>query len=104
MSRAYAPGLLREAVDTYLSMMDADVVATLGAALSDATRLRVLELADGRTCIGEIAQQLTISTATASYHVGRLADVGLVELVHRGRRTLPQRIDDGWRLLARELG
>ena len=80
------------------------VLSTIGQALADPTRLHVLELADGRLAVGEIATALHVTSATASYHVQLLAKAGLVTVEHRGRRHVPLRSVDGRRILARAFG
>jgi DNA-binding transcriptional ArsR family regulator len=84
--------------------MDVHVVATIGQALSDPTRVQVLELCNGKVAVGEIARALGVSSPTVSHHLALLERAGLVEVVRRGRRHVLRRVDHGVRVLARELG
>jgi DNA-binding transcriptional ArsR family regulator len=84
--------------------MNVPTLVTLAAALADGTRLQVLELANGRSCITEIARRLNITTPTTRYHLGVLERAGLVTVERRGRRHLARRIADVGRLLVRALG
>jgi DNA-binding transcriptional ArsR family regulator len=84
--------------------MDAIVIAAVASALSDATRVRVLTLSDGRHAIIDMAATLNVSSSDVSYHVGRLAEVGLVEVVRRGRRHHPRRVPGAWERVTRALG
>ena len=83
--------------------MDAVIVAAIASALSDVTRARVLGLADGRHGIAEIAAEVGVSSSAVSYHVGRLVEAGIVEVVRRGRRHQPRRVRDAEVLLLRAL-
>jgi DNA-binding transcriptional ArsR family regulator len=83
--------------------MDVIGLAVVGHALSDPTRVRVLGLCDGERAVGEIAAKLNVTSATASFHIGRLREAGLVETVREGRRSVPRRLHDIGRLLIRAL-
>jgi ArsR family transcriptional regulator len=83
--------------------MDAVTVAALARAISDPSRVAVYELADGKTCISEIAQQLGVTSATVSHHVRVLRDAGFVDVCGYGRRHHPRRTEDACRMLVRAL-
>jgi len=65
-------------------------IATIFGALSDPTRLAIVELllADGEQTVGELARPFTISTPAISKHLRVLEDAGLIE----------RRIDRQWRV------
>lgn len=62
--------------------------ARVFAALSDPTRLRILELLadEEELCGSEIATKAGISMALLSHHWNVLADAGVVTKVRRGQR------------------
>lgn len=62
--------------------------ARVFAALSDPTRLRILELlaSEEELCGSEIANKAGISMALLSHHWNVLADAGVVTKVRRGQR------------------
>ncbi|RYG25653.1 transcriptional regulator [bacterium] len=62
--------------------------ARVFAALSDPTRLRILELlaAEDELCGSEIAQKAGISMALLSHHWKVLDDAGVVTRTRRGQR------------------
>jgi DNA-binding transcriptional ArsR family regulator len=84
--------------------MDITRVVSLGAAISDGTRLQVLELCDGRLAVGEIAAALNLTSATISHHLAVLERGGLVEVHRRGRRSVPLRVPGVGRRLVAALG
>ena len=84
--------------------MDVPALVTLATALADGTRLQVLELANGQSCITEIARRLNITTPTTSYHLRLLARARLITMERHGRRSVPRRVEDGVRILIRSLG
>jgi DNA-binding HxlR family transcriptional regulator len=64
--------------------MDLDLLRALKA-LSDASRLRIIGLlAERPMAVGELADALSLTPATAVHHLGRLREAGLVEA--RARR------------------
>lgn len=68
-------------------MVDAVDFAALAAALGDASRCRMLAaLMDGRALTaGELALEGGVSASTASSHLSRLREAGIVELAQQGR-------------------
>lgn len=55
-------------------------------AFSDPTRLRILYLLrEGETCVGDLVEVLGVPQPTASRHLARLRDAGLVEVRRDGR-------------------
>lgn len=73
-----------------LEVVEPDVIARLRAQ-AHPLRLRILSLLTGAALsAAELARELEVSQALASYHLRQLADVGLVELAeersHRGGR------------------
>ena len=62
--------------------------ARVFAALSDPTRLRILEILAGEDelCGSEIALRAGVSMALLSHHWNVLADAGVVTKVRRGQR------------------
>jgi DNA-binding transcriptional ArsR family regulator len=62
-------------------------LAAIGAVLSDPARCRVLvALADGRElCASMLATEAGVSPSTASSHLGKLVDAGLITATTRGR-------------------
>lgn len=62
--------------------------ARIFAALSDPTRLRIVELLAGEEelCGSDIAMKTDISMALLSHHWRVLADAGVVKRVRRGQR------------------
>ncbi|HWE54026.1 MAG TPA: metalloregulator ArsR/SmtB family transcription factor [Acidimicrobiales bacterium] len=65
---------------------DADLAA-VGSLLADRTRCRILlALTDGRALPASmLAEEAGVAASTASSHLGRLTDAGLVTVVARGR-------------------
>ena len=84
--------------------MDTRIVSTIGSALADPTRVRLLALADGRTAVGEAAERLGVTSGTVTHHLAILHRAGLVEITRRGRRKLARRVAGVGVRLARELG
>src|SRR5215471_11103860 len=103
---------------TTVAAPDAQRAVTLFHALSDETRLAILELLrDGERCVCELTDALDVAQSRLSFHLRVLRDAGLVsdrrngrwiyytaeravfaeaesllaELRPRGRRALPQR-------------
>lgn len=69
----------------------ATVFAEWFATLSDPTRVRLLHTvatAPGRISVGDVARMLSISQATASHHVKKLADVGFIRVDKQGTTSL----------------
>ena len=66
---------------------DADLAA-VGALLADRTRARILlALADGRALpAGTVAAEAGVAPSTASEHLSRLLDGGLLDVLQQGRR------------------
>jgi DNA-binding transcriptional ArsR family regulator len=65
-----------------------DMVAKFFRALSDPTRLRLLEyLLHAEHTVGECVQQVGLAQGRVSTHLGRLADCGYVTARRAGRRT-----------------
>lgn len=62
-------------------------LAAVGAVLSDPARCRVLlALADGRSlCASVLADEAGVSASTASAHLAKLVDAGLITATARGR-------------------
>jgi DNA-binding transcriptional ArsR family regulator len=83
--------------------VDVVAIAAIGAALSDPTRLKVLDLTNGKRAVGQIAAALNLASTTVSHHLNVLARGGLITVVRRGRRSVPVRVRDVGRLLARAL-
>jgi DNA-binding transcriptional ArsR family regulator len=85
-------------------MMDIYVASMVYSALSDPTRLRVLQRVDGKLAITELAQAVEVSPSTAGYHVERLREAGLLHVRRDGRRHVPVRVGHGWGVLGHVLG
>jgi len=80
-------------------------ITSTAAALSDPTRLRLLVLlGDGSRPVGELAEALGVTASVASFHVTKLAGVGLVTTVRQGRRTVVRREHARWRLVISAFG
>ena len=62
-------------------------LAAVGALLAEPARARVLlALADGRSlAAGVLATEAGVAPSTASHHLARLVDAGLISVVTRGR-------------------
>ena len=77
--------------------VDPTAFLSLAAAVADPTRWRMLlRLGAGPMSVGQLAATVEVTQPTASYHVRRMHDVGLV-LVHRaGRRTVVRRDERRW--------
>jgi DNA-binding transcriptional ArsR family regulator len=87
-----------------MTVMDVVTIAAIASALADPTRLQVWERSTGTLSISDLAAELGVTGSDVSYHVGRLRDVGLVEIRRHGRRHHPRRVEDGLRPLLRALG
>ena len=70
----------------------------LGSTIGDNTRMLILhELGSGPVSVGELASRIGRTSATTSFHVSRLLNVGLVRVRRSGRRTVVQRDYWTWR-------
>lgn len=76
-------------------------ITTVGHALSDPTRLLVLEtaLAHPDVSVGELAALIGYGQSSISEHVRALRDAGLLETRRRGRRTVVLARHDRWRVI-----
>ncbi len=81
--------------------MDILAIARLGSALSDVTRVAVFRLSDGKHAIADIARVVGISPSGVSYHLARLREAGLIEVLHRGRERRPRRVHGAWEWMVR---
>jgi len=80
-------------------------ITQTAAALSDSTRYQVLASLGARgLSMGEIADAVSISPATTTYHVHRLEDAGLVEVSRRGRCHVVRRVQRRWAQLHQAFG
>jgi ArsR family transcriptional regulator, arsenate/arsenite/antimonite-responsive transcriptional repressor len=71
-----------------LSDDEAEATATLFKALSDPARVRIVNMLatrDEPVCACEFHPALGLSQATASHHLKKLTDVGLLEREQRGK-------------------
>lgn len=61
---------------------------TIFRALGDKTRFRLFQLLVEKpeACVGQLAENLNISSACVSQHMKILADAGLIERVRNGQR------------------
>lgn len=85
--------------------MDVDRLRKLAGALTDATRVRILLLLEGRRwSVKAIAQALGCSTGNASHHVQVLANAGLVGVRKKGRYRLVERNEDAWKKIRHAFG
>ncbi len=71
----------------YIGQMSRSRTAELGALFGDPTRAQLLDLLlDGRArTVGELARASHVAMSTASEHLGRLLDAGLVQVRAQGR-------------------
>ena len=68
------------------SRVDSDRAVTLFHALSDSTRISILEmLRDGELCVCELQDELEAAQSRLSFHLRVLRDAGLVEDRREGR-------------------
>ena len=70
-----------------LAAGDAEAAATLFKALSDPTRVRIVNLLanhDGPVCVCELTAQLPVSQPTMSCHLKKLVMAGLLTREQRG--------------------
>jgi DNA-binding transcriptional ArsR family regulator len=76
-------------------------VTAIGRAISDPTRLRLLEeaLRHPGVSIGELARAVGYSVSTVSVHISVLRAASLLETRRRGRRTVVLARHDRWRLI-----
>src|SRR4051794_30252342 len=86
-------------------MGDAHGLAELARVLADRTRAAFcLALLDGRAwTVGELATHAGVAASTATGHVHRLVDSGLVVQRHQGRHRYVQLADEGVAHLLEEL-
>lgn len=83
---------------TNIDQMDLLELRNLGSTIGDTTRMVILyELGDGPKSVGQLAAKIGRSSATVSFHVSKLLNVGLVRVRRNGRRTLVQRDYWTWR-------
>ena len=69
-----------------ITALDLDRAATLFHALSDATRLQILQmLRDGERCVCDLQEELEAAQSRLSFHLRVLKDAGLVEGRKEGR-------------------
>jgi ArsR family transcriptional regulator, arsenate/arsenite/antimonite-responsive transcriptional repressor len=71
-----------------LSDDEAEATATLFKALADPARVKIvnmLALSDAPVCACEFHPALGVSQATASHHLKKLTDAGLLEREQRGK-------------------
>jgi ArsR family transcriptional regulator, arsenate/arsenite/antimonite-responsive transcriptional repressor len=67
---------------------EAEATAQVFKALADPARVKILSIIVARgeaVCACEFAPALTLSQATASHHLKKLTDVGLLEREQRGK-------------------
>src|SRR5512140_149674 len=68
-----------KSIQRWISMIDFDAESNVFKALSEPTRLRILEmLSCGEMCACRILEKLSISQPTLSHHMKVLIDSGLV--------------------------
>ncbi len=85
-----------------MSRADAELVARNLKAMADPTRVQILSLivesADGRRAVTELAGALGLRQPTVSHHLRLMADEGLLESVQEGRQVwysvVPSRVND----------
>jgi len=56
----------------------------------------LLALGHGALAVGRLAAAVGISSSSATYHVRRLCDAGLVGIQRTGRRTVVRRVERKW--------
>lgn len=100
-TRAYIVGRARvpEGARLHSASLDRSELLMRLDALSDATRMRILELAAGTTITTQdVMDELALSQSSASRHLGQLAATGLLSVDGSERtkryRVNPRRIDD----------
>jgi DNA-binding transcriptional ArsR family regulator len=82
-----------------IGMDENEQLIAIAEVLSSPTRMRLLGLVGPKgRCVGEAAALAGVSQATASYHLGRLLEVGLVLVVPRGRRRVYRWGRERWAL------
>jgi DNA-binding transcriptional ArsR family regulator len=74
------------------------------AAIAAPTRLRMLLCLSRPLTVGQLAAAVDVSSSAVSYHVRRMAEVGLVDLRRRGRSTIVRRRDVAWAAVERAFG
>jgi ArsR family transcriptional regulator len=70
-----------------MSKADADATAAVFKALSDPTRVRIVNLLSGSgepVCVCNLTEPLELSQATVSFHMKKLMDAGLLDREQRG--------------------
>ncbi|MGV8969899.1 MAG: metalloregulator ArsR/SmtB family transcription factor [Microbacteriaceae bacterium] len=95
-----------------LSAGSAGRVARSSQALADPTRVRLVSLIlaseDGRAYVSELAEKLGVTQPTASHHVRKLREEGILERDFLGRRAwysvAPVRLDDVTQALSSAVG
>ncbi len=83
----YNEQLVREVRANLPTEASVEAATRLFAALSDATRLRLLLALDGRAelCVCDLAHAIEASFSTTSHHLRKLRDLGLVTVRNDGR-------------------
>jgi ArsR family transcriptional regulator len=77
---------LKASADNYLRHFDFRKKAQVYNALSDETRLKILNLLTFREmCVCELTAALGVTQPNLSYHIGKLESSGLVKYSKRGR-------------------
>ena len=84
--------------------MDISLIAAIGAAASDPTRVTILARVDGRLSVAELATAVGVCPSTASHHISVLKKAGLIHVATKGRCNVPSKVPQGWLPLARALG
>jgi ArsR family transcriptional regulator len=84
--------------------MDVYQAARVGLAVSSVTRLRLLQLADGRRSLGEIAREVGVGPSSVSHHIRILVEAGFVVVGRRGHKRILRKVPDALIPLARALG
>lgn len=85
--------------------MQFDSIVHVAAVLGDRTCVRVLlMLGDRPLTIGALANVLGIAQSSTSFQLRRLAEVGLVRVVRRGRRSVVQRDYRRWARVVEAFG
>lgn len=77
--------------------MSPSVILAAGAAVSDRTRLLMLfVLGAGPLPVGALAERAHVTSSSATFHVGKLQQAGLVGVQRVGRRSLVRRNERRW--------
>jgi len=91
--------------DSHPSPLSAEQFHRISRAISDGTRYDILRKVfqiSGLTC-GQAAEGLSISAATASHHIRKLFDSGLVGMTKKGRYRIVVPQQRVWRAYLRFL-